>query len=299
MEILRTPDECFVNLPAYPFAPHYVEVDGLRIHYVDEGPREADPVLMLHGEPSWSYLYRKMIPIVATARYRVIAPDLVGFGRSDKPTRREDYTYQRHVDWMRNLLLALDLKRITLVGQDWGGFIGLRLATELEERFARIVAANTFLPTGDTPPGEGLLNWQRFSQLTPAFRASEIIQMFSVNEVPSEVGAAYDAPFPDERYQAGAHQFPLLIPTSPNDLATPANRAAWEVLRRWKKPFLTVFSEGDRAFKAQGADQIFQESVSGANGQPHTTIAGAGHFLQEEKGPEFAQLIVNFLARTA
>jgi len=256
-------------------------------------------VLMLHGEPSWSYLYRKMIPIVAAAGYRVIAPDLVGFGRSDKPTLRKDYTYQRHVDWMRGLLLALDLKRITLVGQDWGGFIGLRLATELEERFARIVAANTFLPTGDTPPGEGLLNRQRFSQQTPVFRASEIIQMFSVNEVPSEVGAAYDAPFPDERYQVGARQFPLLIPTSPNDPATPANRAAWEVLQRWKKPFLTVFSEGDQAFKAQGADEVFQETVPGAKGQHHTIIAGAGHFLQEEKGPEFAQIIVDFLACTA
>jgi pimeloyl-ACP methyl ester carboxylesterase len=179
-----------------------------------------------------------MIHIVAVAGYRVIAPDLVGFGRSDKPTRREDYTYQRHVDWMRSLLLALDLRRITLVGQDWGGFIELRLATELEERFARIVAANTFLPTGDTPPGEGLLNWQRFSQQTSVFRASEIIQSASVNAMPHEVGAAYDAPFPDERYQVGARQFPLLIPTSPNDPATPANRAAWQVLRHWEKPFL-------------------------------------------------------------
>jgi haloalkane dehalogenase len=299
MQILRTPDERFVNLPAYPFAPHYVVVDGLRIHYVDEGPREADPVLMLHGEPSWSYLYRKMIPIIADAGHRVVAPDMVGFGRSDKPTRREDYTYQQHVDWIRGLLLALDLKRITLVGQDWGGFIGLRLAAELQERFGRIVAANTFLPTADTPPGEGLLNWQRFSQQTPVFRASEIIQSASVNEMSPEVGAAYDAPFPDERYQAGARQFPLLIPTSPNDPATFANRAAWEALRRWEKPFLTVFGERDRAFKAQGADKIFQESVPGAKGQPHTTIVGAGHFLQEEKGPEFAQIIIDFLARTS
>src|SRR5215469_14807342 len=162
MEILRTPEEQFSDLPGYSFEPHYVEIDGMRIHYVDEGPRDAEPVLMLHGEPSWSYLYRKIIPIIAAAGYRVIAPDLVGFGRSDKPARHEDYTYQRHVEWMRGLLLALDLKHITLVGQDWGGFIGLRLATEHEERFARIVVANTFLPTGDTPPREGLLNWQRF-----------------------------------------------------------------------------------------------------------------------------------------
>lgn len=298
MELLRTPDECFVNLPDYPFAPHYIEVDGLRIHYIDEGSHDAAPILMLHGEPSWSYLYRKMIPPIVAAGHRVIVPDLVGFGRSDKPTRREDYTYQRHVDWMLDLLLALDLRRITLVGQDWGGFIGLRLATRYEERFARIIAANTDLPTGDTPPGEGLLNWQRFSQQTPVFRASEIIRMANSNELPSDVGAAYDAPFPDERYQAGARQFPLLIPTSPNDPATRPNRAAWEVLRRWEKPFLTVFGEADRAFKAQGADQIFQQVVPGAKGQPHATITGAGHFLQEDKGLEFARLIVDFLACT-
>lgn len=299
MEILRTPDERFVNLPAYPFAPHYVEVDGLRIHYVDEGPRVADPVLMLHGEPSWSYLYRKIIPIVAAAGYRVIAPDLVGFGRSDKPTRREDYTYQRHVEWMRGLLLTLDLKHITLVGQDWGGFIGLRLAAEHEERFARIVAANTFLPTGDKPPEEGVLAWQRFSQEMPVFLASEIIQMHALSALPPEVKAAYEAPFPDARYQAGARQFPLLIPISPDDPATHPNRAAWNGLRRWHKPFLTAFSDSDRAFKAAGADKIFQEVVPGAKDQPHTTIAGAGHFLQEEKGPELAQVIVDFLARTS
>jgi haloalkane dehalogenase len=299
MEILRTPDECFVNLSDYPFAPHYVEVDGLRIHYVDEGPHEADPVLMLHGEPSWSYLYRKIIPIVAAAGYRVIAPDLVGFGRSDKPTRREDYTYQHHVDWMRGLLLALDLKQITLVGQDWGGFIGLRLATEHEERFACIIAANTFLPTGDTPPEEGLLAWRRFSQEMPIFLASEIIQMHALSELPTEVKAAYDAPFPDARYQVGARQFPLLIPISPDDPASEPNRAAWNVLRRWEKPFLTAFSDADRAFKAAGADKIFQQFVPGAKGQLHTTITGAGHFLQEEKGPELAQAIVDFLARTS
>jgi haloalkane dehalogenase len=299
MELLRTPDERFINLSDYPFAPQYVEVDGLRMHYVDEGPHEAAPVLMLHGEPSWSYLYRKMIPLIAAAGHRVIVPDLVGFGRSDKPTRREDYTYQHHVDWMRGLLLALDLRRITLVGQDWGGFIGLRLATELEERFVSIVAANTFLPTGDTPPEEGLLNWQRFSQQIPVFRASEIIATVESKELSPKVRAAYDAPFPDERYQAGARQFPLLIPTSPRDPATIRNRVAWERLRHWEKPFLTIFGADDQAFKARGADQVFQQVVPGAQGQPHTTIAGAGHFLQEEKGPEFAQLIIDFLARTA
>jgi haloalkane dehalogenase len=274
-----------------------VEVDGLRIHYVDEGPCEADPVLMLHGEPSWSYLYRKMIPLVAAAGHRVIAPDLVGFGRSDKPTRRQDSTYQRHVDWVQGLIFTLDLQQITLVGQDWGGSIGLRLATEHEERFARIVAANTALPTGDTPPGEGFLNWRRFSQEVPVFRVSEIIKRSNVNDVPPEVQAAYDAPFPNEQYQAGARQFPLLVPTSPDDPATVPNRAAWEVLRRWEKPFLTAFSDADPAFK--GMDQVFQEAVPGAKGQPHTTITGTGHFLQEDKGPELARVIVDFLAHTS
>ncbi|HEV2662889.1 MAG TPA: haloalkane dehalogenase, partial [Ktedonobacteraceae bacterium] len=176
MEILRTPDERFANLPDYNFAPNYIEVADLRIHYIDEGPREAEPVLLLHGEPSWSYLYRKMIPIIASAGYRVVAPDLVGFGRSDKPASRADYTYQRHVDWMLAVIEALDLRRITLFGQDWGGLIGLRLAAEHEQRFARIVASNTFLPTGDTPPSEAFLNWQRFSQETPTFHAGGIVK---------------------------------------------------------------------------------------------------------------------------
>ena len=297
METLRTPDEHFVNLPDYPFEPHYVEVDGLRIHFLDEGPHSADPVLMLHGEPCWSYLYRKMLPLVASAGHRVVVPDLVGFGRSDKPVHPEDYTYQRHVDWIRGLILALDLKRITLVGQDWGGFIGLRLATELEERFARIVVANAALPTGDTPPDENTLNWQRFTQAMPVFQVGEIVKMGCVTSMTPEVQAAYDAPFPDEHYKAGARQFPLLIPTSPDDPAAVPNRTAWEVLRRWEKPFLTAFSDGDSAFK--GVDKVFQEAVPGAKNQPHTTITGAGHLLQEDQGPEFARIIVDFLARTA
>lgn len=298
MEILRTPDERFANLPDYPFAPHYVEVDGLRIHYVDEGPREADPVLMLHGEPSWSYLYRKMIPIVAAAGHRVIAPDLVGFGRSDKPTMREDYTYARHVEWMRGFIIALDLRRITMVGQDWGGFIGLRLAAEHEERFARLVAANTDLRTGDIPPQPGFLFWRRFSQETPVFSAGEILNsMMTAKGIPLEVRAAYDAPYPDERYQAGVRQFPLLVPISPDDPATMPNRAAWEALQRWQKPFLTAFSDADQAFR--GADLVFQQLVPGAQGQPHVTIPGGGHSLQEDVGPELARAIVDFLARTA
>ena len=296
MDILRTPDEHFANLPGYAFEPHYVEVDGLRIHYVDEGQSDADPVLLMHGEPSWSYLYRHMIPIIAAAGYRVIAPDLVGFGRSDKPARREDYTYQRHIDWIRGLLEALDLQRITLLGQDWGGLIGLRLAAEHEERFARIVAANTGLPTGDHPMGEAFSQWQRFSQEVKSLPIGRIVRNSCVNAPPPEVVAAYEAPFPDERYKEGARQFPMLVPTRPDDPAAPANRRAWEVFSRWQKPFLTAFSDSDPI--TRGADLLFQKLIPGAKGQPHTTIIGAGHFLQEDKGPELAQVVIEFINRT-
>ncbi|HEV2458176.1 MAG TPA: haloalkane dehalogenase [Ktedonobacterales bacterium] len=295
MEILRTPDERFANLPGYPFAPHYVEVGTLRIHYVDEGPPDAAPVLLLHGEPSWSYLYRKMIPILAAADHRAIAPDLVGFGRSDKPAARADYTYQHHVDWMAGLLTALDLHDVTLVCQDWGGLIGLRLAAEHPERFARIVATNTFLPTGDNPPGRAFLRWQRFSQEAPVFHAGGIVKGACATELPEEVAAAYDAPFPDDRYLAGARQFPLLVPTTPDDPASVPNRRAWEVLRAWQKPFLCAFSDGDPI--TRGADRFLIAAIPGAQGQPHTTIAGAGHFLQEDKGEELASVVVDFIAR--
>jgi haloalkane dehalogenase len=295
MDVLRTPDERFANLDGYPFAPHYLDVAGLRVHYLDEGPRSAAPVLLMHGEPSWSYLYRKMIPILTAAGHRCVAPDLVGFGRSDKPLRREDYTYQQHVDWMREVLERLDLRAITLVCQDWGGLIGLRLAAEHEDRFARIVVANTFLPTGDRPAGDAFMAWRKFSQDTPEFPIGRILQGGCATPLPPAVVAAYDAPFPDERYKAGARQFPTLVPISPEDPAAPANRKAWEVLRRWQKPFLTAFSDSDPV--TRGGDTIFQQEVPGAEGQPHTTITGAGHFLQEDKGEDLARVVVEFLAR--
>jgi haloalkane dehalogenase len=293
MQTLRTPDERFVNLPDYHFAPHYIEVAGLRIHYLDEGPRDGNPVLLLHGEPSWCYLYRKMIPLLTAAGHRVIAPDLVGFGRSDKPTRREDYTYQRHVAWMLAVIESLNLQHITLFGQDWGGLIGLRLAAEHEQRFSRIIASNTFLPTGDIAPGKAFLRWQRFSQEALDFHAGGVIKGACVNKPSPEVIAAYDAPFPDDRYLAGARQFPLLVPTTPDDPASAPNRAAWEVLKRWQKPFLTAFSDSDPI--TRGGDLFFQATIPGTKNQPHTTIANAGHFLQEDKGPELAHIIVNFL----
>jgi len=295
MEALRTPDDRFSALPGYPFAPHYVTVgDGLRVHYVDEGPRDAAPVLMMHGEPSWSYLYRKMIPIVARAGHRVVAPDLVGFGRSDKPVRREDYTYQRHVEWMRAVLETLDLRGVTLVCQDWGGLIGLRLVAEHPERFARVVAANTFLPTGDRPPTPAFLAWQKYSQTTPDFHVGGIVRGGCVTDLAAGVVAAYDAPFPDDRYKAGARQFPLLVPTSPDDPSAIPNREAWEVLARWDRPFLTAFSDSDPV--TGGADRLLQQAIPGTKAQSHTTIVGGGHFLQEDKGEELAAVVVRFIA---
>lgn len=294
METVRTPDDRFESLPGYSFEPHYVEIDTLRIHYLDEGPRNAAPVLMLHGEPSWSYLYRKMIPIVAGAGHRVIAPDLVGFGRSDKPVQREEYTYQRHVDWMRALLERLDLREITLVCQDWGGLIGLRLAAEVGARFARIVAANTFLPTGDTPAGPAFLAWRQYSQETPDFHVGGIVRGGCATELAPEVIAAYNAPFPDDRYKAGARQFPTLVPITPDDPASAANRRAWQALENWHKPFLTAFSDSDPI--TRGADRILQERIPGARGQDHTTIIGAGHFLQEDKGEDLARVVTEWMA---
>jgi haloalkane dehalogenase len=296
MEALRTPDDRFAALPGYSFAPHYLDAGGLRVHYLDEGPRDAAPLLLLHGEPSWSYLYRKMIPILVSAGHRVVAPDLVGFGRSDKPAARADYTYQRHVDWMRAVLTGLDLRGATLVCQDWGGLIGLRLVAEHPERFARVVAANTFLPTGDRDPGPAFLAWRKFSQEVPEFPVGRIVRGGCVTELLPEVVAAYDAPFPEERYKAGARQFPLLVPASPDDPAAEPNRAAWRVLEGWEKPFLTAFSDSDPI--TAGADRALQERIPGARGLPHTIIAGGGHFLQEDRGEELARVVVDFVAST-
>jgi haloalkane dehalogenase len=297
MESLRTPDERFSNLPEYDFDPHYVEIGGLRVHYVDEGPSSAEPVLMLHGEPSWCYLYRKMIPAMLAAGLRAIAPDLVGFGRSDKLTRREDYSYQFHVDVLKEFIERLDLTCITLVCQDWGGLLGLRIAAENPERFARIVASNTGLPTGDRPMTEAFMRWQRYSQNVADFHAGGIVKGACQTELSPEVIAAYDAPFPDDRYKAGARVFPTLVPTRADDPASGANRLAWDALRRWEKPFLTAFSDGDPV--TRGGEQVFQKLIPGAQGQPHTTIVGAGHFLQEDKGEELAAVVVEFIEQTS
>lgn len=294
MDFLRTPDERFADLPDFPFAPHYVDVDGLRMHYLDEGPPDGEVVLLLHGEPSWSYLYRRMIPVLTRAGLRAVAIDLVGFGRSDKPTRREDYTYQAHVDWTWAAIEAIGLTDITLVCQDWGGLIGLRLVGEHPERFARVVAANTVLPTGDLDPGEAFLAWQKFSQESPDFPVGKIIGGACVGKLAPEVAAAYDAPFPDESFKAGARQFPILVPTRPDDPASAANRAAWEVLRTFDKPFLCAFSDSDPITRA--AEPLLRKQIPGAEGQTHVTITEAGHFLQEDNGVELAEAVVQFVA---
>lgn len=302
MDVLRTPDERFANLSGYSFTPRYLEIASgtgrrLRMHYVDEGPKGGVPVLLLHGEPSWSYLYRKMIPVLTAAGLRAVAPDLIGFGRSDKPVRREDYTYERHVGWMRAFLEGLDLRSVTLVCQDWGGLIGLRLAAEHPERFARIIAANTFLPTGDEKASSAFMAWREFSQTVSNFPVGRIIKGGCATELPDDVLAAYDAPFPDDSYKAGARAFPALVPITPDNPASAANRNAWRVFASWEKPVLTAFSDSDPI--TAGGDRAIQSRIPGAKGQPHTTIRGAGHFLQEDKGEELASVCVDFIARTS
>ena len=302
MKTLRTPDSCFEGLPGFSFAPHYADIpdlDGgtLRTHYLDEGPSDGPTVLLLHGEPSWSYLYRHMIPVLTQAGMRTVAPDLVGFGRSDKPTPRTEYTFARHVEWVRSLVFdQLDLSEINLVCQDWGGLIGLRLVGEHPERFARVVAANTFLPTGDGTPSEAFLGWLKFSQEVEVFPTGTIVNMGCTSELSPEVVAAYDAPFPEQSYAEGARQFPTLVPVSPDDPAAAANRDAWEVLETFEKPFLTAFSDGDPI--TAGSDRILQARIPGAKGQKHTTITGGGHFLQEDRGPELAAVVVDFIRTT-
>ena len=296
MRTLRTPEARFSSLPDFAFTPKRVDVGGLEMAFIDEGPPTTAPVLCLHGEPSWSFLYRKLIPVLRRAGHRVIAPDLIGFGRSDKPTERSDYSFQSHMDWLTAFVKKLDLKNITLVCQDWGGLLGLRLVAENAERFARVVAANTFLPTGDIPMPKAFFRWRDFSQTTPDFDVGTIVSNGCVTPLAPEVKAAYDAPFPDDTIKAGARQFPALVPATPEDPATPANRAAWERLAEFKKPFLTAFSDQDPI--TRGADAFLQAAIPGAAGQAHTTLVGGGHFLQEDVGPALAKVVADFIAAT-
>ena len=318
MDVLRTPDERFADLPEFDYAPSYTEVargDGsghLRVAYVDAGPPDtgppntgpvdtgpvdADPVLLLHGEPSWSFLYRTMIPLLVDAGHRVIAPDLVGFGRSDKPAEINDHTYARHIEWMAELVTNLDLSGLTLFCQDWGGLIGLRLLAEHPERFTRTVAGNTGLPVGNAPMPDV---WQTFRNMVveaPTLDIGRIVASGCVRGLDDAAQAAYDAPFPDERYKAGPRAMPDLIPQRPDDPQSDPNRRAWKVLAELDKPFLVAFSDSDPITAA--GRQFLIERVRGAQSLDHPTIEGAGHFLQEDAGPQLAQVIVDFIADTS
>lgn len=302
---VRTPENRFKRLAHYPFEARYLNltndtlkqdgIDGLRMHYVDEGPASADPILMLHGEPSWSYLYRYMIPVCTAAGHRVIAPDLIGFGKSDKPTQVKDYTYLRHMHWLQAFIDQLDLNNITLVCQDWGSLLGLRLAAENESRFKAIVVGNGMLPTGEEKIPSAFKIWRAFALNSPWFPISRIVEFGSFKTFSKDERLAYDAPFPSAKHKAGTRAFPGLVPTSPDNPATPANKAAWEVLKKWQKPFLTTFSNGDPI--TRGGDKYMQKLIPGAKNQPHITLKG-GHFLQEDSGVEFAQAINRLLAES-
>ena len=303
MRTLRTPDDAFVDLPDFPYEPHHVEVDDgeggtLRVHHLDEGPADAPPVLLMHGEPTWCFLYRHVIPTLVAAGHRVIAPDLVGMGRSDKPAEQSDHTYARHVEWMRQALFdRLDLRDITYFGQDWGSLVGLRLVALEPDRYARVAIGNGGLPTGHGPASEAFLAWQRFSQETEHFPVGRIIDGGCTTLLSPEVIAAYDAPYPDDSYKAAVRVFPTLVPTSSDDPATPDQEAAWRVLERFEKPFLLCFSDADPI--TRGGDAPFLAKVPGAQGQQHTTIEGGGHFLQEDRGAELGRVLADFIAATS
>ena len=304
IKYLRTSEKCFERLIGYPFQPHYVQVGdgtevgggkskGLQMHFVDEGPKEADPILMLHGEPSWSYLYRNMIPICAAAGHRVIAPDLVGFGKSDKPVDIASFSYQQHMDWMQTFIDKLDLKNITLVCQDWGSLIGLRLAAENEDRFKAIVVGNGMLPTGDQKVPMAFHAWKTFALYSPWFPISRIIDLGTFKKLSGSERKAYDAPFPSSKYKAATRAFPKLVPLTEDNPATEANRSAWKVLEKWEKPFLTTFSNGDPI--TRGGDKYMRERVPGSEGLKHQTLTG-GHFLQEDSPQQFALAVNDLLA---
>ena len=296
MQVLRTPDDRFNNLPGYDFAPHYVDIGDTRMHYVDEGGGD-ETVLCLHGEPTWSYLYRRIITPLA-AHYRVVAPDMVGFGRSDKYAALDDYSFHMHYDKLVGLIETLDLRRITLVCQDWGGSLGLTIAANHGERFARLVVLNTFLPTGEEKISDAFMQWRAFSQkVGKRMQVGRLVAQTIANyELSAEIVAAYDAPFPDDSYKAGAAIFPSLVPISREMPGAKEMKAARVRLSKWRKPVQIMFSDGDPILG--GAASFFRRLIPTASEQPEITIRGAGHFLQEEKGAEIAAEVIAFIERT-
>lgn len=296
--VQRTPDGRFENLPGYNFRSNYVNIEdprlgALRMHYVDEGPPGGETILLLHGEPTWSYLYRKMIPPLAQAGFRVLAPDFIGFGKSDKPTDRNAYSYQGHVRWMMQWIETLKIGGLTLFGQDWGGLIGLRLVAENPALFTRVMIGNTALPTGDQDLGEAFKQWRQYSQTTPQFNIGGIVHRGTTRGLSEAEIAAYDAPFPDENFKAGARAFPALVPAQSEDPAAAAQRAAWKSLKLFEKPFLTCFSDKDMIMR--GGETFFQNQVPGAAGQNHFITENAGHFLQEDAGSLLAEKMIEFV----
>lgn len=332
MEFKRTPDERFAHLADYPFKPNYLQIcDGeggeLRVHYLDEGPADGPVVLLMHGQPAWSYLYRFMIPLLVAAGFRVIAPDLIGFGRSDKPTRQEDYSYASHINWMSEWLLALDLNQVTLFCQDWGSLIGLRMLTAYPDRFSHVVLSNGGLPTGmipaefteplkaayltlpvvkaeelgerfrDTSGIPGFLYWRKFCAESPDLEIGHFMRVVSATALPDAAAAAYAAPFPDQSFMVGARRFPSLVPLFHDEPEVEENKAAWEVLRQFNKPFMTAFSDNDPV--TAGGDKRFREEVPGCRGVAHRTIEGAGHFLQQDAPQECVQAILDITGQAS
>lgn len=295
--VLRTPDQCFENLPDFPFKPNYVEVDGLRVHYLDEGPKGADPILLMHGEPSWSYLYRKMIPGLVAAGHRCIAPDLIGFGKSDKLVSRDDYSYRFHIEIMNGFVKALELNNVTLFCQDWGALIGLRVLIDNLNLFNNLIVSNGGLPTGDRELPEAFKAWLEFSQNVEDFQVGRIINGGCASDISDEVIAAYNAPFPHDAYKECARIFPTLVPVTPDNPESENNRKGWQVLSQWEGPTLTLFSDSDPITK--GGERVIQKLMPGAKDQPHEIIKGGGHFVQEDKGEVVAERIVSWLAKLA
>lgn len=295
MQVLRTPESRFENLVDYPFESKYVNVEGIRIHYIDEGPKDASPILLLHGEPTWSYLYRHMIRILVQQGYRVIAPDLVGCGKSDKLPEKSAYSYANHVAWMSAWLRILDLRGVVLFCQDWGSLIGLRLVAAHEDRFSGVVLSNGGLPDGKQKFSKAFQIWKAFSKYSPIFKAGSIVKMGCVTPLSKDAIDAYDAPFPDNRYKAGIRIFPSLVPDAENVPGAKDNQNAWEVFKRWEKPFLTVFGKQDPI--TRGGERFFIKTVPGCKGQDHTLLDHAGHFIQEDQPEKLAEIIVAFVKK--